>query len=414
MVITAFDRLALYDEHVYLPFTRYVITDASYHRIAKSLAKANGSIVSSSCFNSRERITRARIKNRKVAIYRHTAFGDQLIMTGLTQWLHIKWPDARIFYACSPMVGDIWRWNPTVEYIGQPMTLEFVDSMTDHIFFEGMFENDSEPDQLNCYDAMFRRAGFDPRNVPTKFKRPHLYFNQQEEKFHGELRGKHGDFIVYHWSSSNPNRMYPPAQSIATLQLLSEAFAWPICVVGTCIPEEKEEYVLPPGCVDMRNATPKFRTIINYVAASTLVIGPDSSVVHVAGALAKPCISLWGLFHPNDRIKYYENTYPIVGFSACPHAPCRNHDFQLPDAKCADAGNTISPPEFCNALRSITPLQIVQKAYTALSQQNDNTKQSVSVSSNSGNQSIPQTGGAEVSTVRGTEMGEEHLIRRNP
>jgi len=412
MMIASYDRLIGFDDMTFQPFTRYVMSEATFQTIARNL-NDRGQIVSTSCFNDRTAFRRGRIKERRVGVYRHTAFGDQLIMTGITAWLRHVWPDARIFYFCAPLVTDIWRWNPHIEFCGGPMTLEFADAMTDHIMYEGMFENDGEPDQLNCYDSHLRAAGFDHKKVPARFKRPYIFFNQKEEMYQAELRGKHGDYIVYHWSSSNLNRMYPPAQSLATLQLLLERIQIPIIVVGTCDDEEAKLYKLPEGCVDLRNKTPKFRQIMNMVAASALVIGPDSSVVHVAGGLAKHCISLWGLFHPNDRIKYYENAHPIVGFKSCPHAPCRNHEFKLPEEKCYDAGNTVSPPEFCNALRSIAPLQIVNKAYHILSNDYSTNKQSKPIPANRSDASVPTTGGSEISTVRGTEVGEDHFVRRD-
>ncbi|GAG75174.1 unnamed protein product [marine sediment metagenome] len=75
-------------------------------------------------------------------------------------------------------------------------------------------------------------------------------------------------------------------------------------------------------------------------------------------------VSLWGLFDPNDRIKYYPNSYPLTAFDVCPHAPCRDHNFQLPLDYCADAKNVLKPLErnhYCPVLEAITPDMVLRK-----------------------------------------------------
>lgn len=409
MIIAAYDSIIGFEGMTFLPFVRYVVTDASFNTIARSISKSDSKILTQTCFNSWVAATRKPVENRLVMVYRHTAFGDQLIMTGITAYMKFIWPDARIFYFCSPEQTDIWRWNPHIEFCGGPMPLEMVNKMHDHFFLEGMFECDSEPDQANCFDSHFKSIGFDPNDVPVEFKRPHIFFSHDEERAMRNLKGKYGSYILYHWSSSNPNRMYPPEQSVVTLQLLREQFpALNIVVAGTIRGDPTGEFEFP-GVYDLRNKTRSFREAMLLTKQAELVIGPDSSIMHVAGGLSKPCISLWGLFDPQDRVKYYPNAHPIHSFKTCPHAPCRNHDFKLPAHLCRDAKNHIEPAEFCNALRGIAPLQIVTKAYQILNE----SRRSPKIPTDEADASIASTGPAEVPSNNTPKVGKDNPVRRH-
>lgn len=361
MVITAFDQLASTEGMHYIPFNRYVCTDAHFIHLAKAVVGQGGIVRSQSSFNSYEkRYGGQDLNGRTVAVYRHTAFGDQLIVTGLMAYLKATYPRCRLLYFSSPDTFECWRNNPHIEYCGGPMPFETTRNVDYHIFLESMFESDGEVDQMNCYDSMLQFCGINPETVLPLYKRPKIFFSSTEVRKMREITRAYDNYILYHWNPSNPNRMYAPEDSIAMLQGLRQRLpGFNIVVVGSGeadIPEME-------GVYNLVGKTSTFREATYYVAKSKLVIGPDSSIAHVAGAFQNlPCISLWGLFHPNDRVRYYENHYAITGFEACPHAPCRNHDFHLPQSKCRDCANHIEPAEFCNALRSINPAHIVDTA----------------------------------------------------
>jgi ADP-heptose:LPS heptosyltransferase len=82
----------------------------------------------------------------------------------------------------------------------------------------------------------------------------------------------------------------------------------------------------------------------------------------MAAGLDTACVSLWGSYDPTDRCKYYPKSVPIFKPDTCPHAPCRPQG-GLPQAKCKDATNRTKKTQmWCNALRNITPEDIVEAA----------------------------------------------------
>ena len=56
---------------------------------------------------------------------------------------------------------------------------------------------------------------------------------------------------------------------------------------------------------------------------SELVIAPDSSMVHIAGALKKPVIGLYSSFKSNLRMKWYRYAHAFESEYQC--APCFIH-----------------------------------------------------------------------------------------
>ena len=55
---------------------------------------------------------------------------------------------------------------------------------------------------------------------------------------------------------------------------------------------------------------------------AAVVVAPDSMMIHVAGCQGVPCVGLWGVTAPPNRIQYYRNQFAIFHKEACPHAPC--------------------------------------------------------------------------------------------
>jgi ADP-heptose:LPS heptosyltransferase len=108
------------------------------------------------------------------------------------------------------------------------------------------------------------------------------------------------------------------------------------------------------------------RSLFPIIANADFVVAPDSSVNHMAAGLDTACVSLWGSYHPDDRMTFYTKNVSVFKPDTCPHAPCRPHG-GLPQAKCKDATNKTKGTQYwCNALRNITAQDIVEAAAKAM------------------------------------------------
>lgn len=324
------------DGTVFQPGVRYVVPTGMARTLESGLIERLGAEVDYrlSHFNSYEnRYHGQPLGNGRLAIYRHGAIGDTLMATAVVAEIRRRNPEAQIDLYCRPSNVDLWHGLGVNVRPGFPVFDEVRGDQ--HLFYENMLESDSEPDQRCAIDNMLAFAGIDPASVPSDRKIPVVV--ERAEDFHGG--STIGKYVVVQDGASNGNRSYPHTEALCE-QL------WGIGVQVLRMGENRR--------------LPSFRNVIPHVKNAALVICPDSSIGHLAAAFPHvPVISLWGLFHPGDRIRYYRNHHPIVGFRACPHAPCRSHLFVLPH-QCKDA------PSFdgksCAALAAISPEVVIAKA----------------------------------------------------
>jgi ADP-heptose:LPS heptosyltransferase len=251
-----------------------------------------------------------------------------------------------------------------------PPTLEAWDSYDAHLPTDDLFSGQVGNTKLgtgpgNCYDRIY--TWMNAGDVDTKYKRPHLYLIEPDHK---ELVEMHkwpikGDYFAYHVSSSGPTRTYPPKMGQDAVLALLEAFPnHKAVIIG--LDNSNNFKVDHPRVIDLFNVTKQFRSLFPIVSGADFVVAPDSSVNHVAAAFDTPCVSLWGSYHPDDRMTHYPKNISVFKPDTCPHAPCRPHA-GLPQAKCKDATNKLPKTQmWCNALRNITAEDIVEAAKKAV------------------------------------------------
>jgi ADP-heptose:LPS heptosyltransferase len=366
MQIVTPNKVVITDYAYFKPYTRYVVTDWEGQML---ISKTPTTQWRWSSFNSYERKYFGQdLNGKKVVVYRHDAWGDQLIASSVPAELVRRYPDATIHLYCRQGVLPLWYANPYVGGAAVPVPMLFdtiLHGYDYHIFYEGMLENNSEPDQPCCYDYFFTTIGiFD---APPSAKKPCIFPRPEDYRVFKEMNLKTSDYIVYHMSPKNENRCYPPKLAQKMLNLLAKETGKLILVVGVD-PDGKYDWIfdgMSSLVVNMLEKTKNFRELIPIVERASLVICPDSAIMHLAACFPNvPIISLWGVFHPDDRAKYYTNNHPIFHPECCPTAPCRDHNFVLPFEQCKDADG--SPPksliEWCRVLGSITPEEIVEKA----------------------------------------------------
>lgn len=338
---------------IFLPYDRYVVPESIGRAVEEALlSKHPDANYTLSSFNSYERRYSGQHLKRgeSLLVYRHGAYGDTLMTTAVMEAIRRRCPEAHIDLYCRPEGAEMWYGVAKVRvWPGYP-PFDSARRYTYHLLYENMLENNSEDDQGCAVDDMLQFAGIDPASVPDEEKLP-VVVEKDEDVYSPNPQVRVGQkgwgkYIVVQREASNPNRTWPHTGKL--LDLLRKEL--PDYVVFESKPKDPW--------------TPRFRNLIPVVREASLVICPDSSIGHLAAAFPHvPVISLWGLFNPNDRIKYYRNHHPLFVPDVCPHAPCRSHLFTLP-AKCKDA------PGFdgksCAALAAITPEMVVEKAQQIL------------------------------------------------
>lgn len=367
MKVISCDRPVFAPKHCYKPFVRYITSDYEANYLLNNTPITNWTC---SSFNPYEhRYGGQDLNGKKVAIYRHTAYGDQLMISAVPRYLKALYPNATVHLYCDHSVLDMWQNNPYVGGAAIPIPIPFdvARAYDYHIFYEGMLENNGEPDQDNCYDDFFGMIGL--RDVPAQFKRPHIIVRPEDyccvQNLKLDLSGK---YMVYHVSPANKNRRYNPAKAVKFIKMFLNSFTfegWRVLLVGKSDGDREDlsELAGRPDVTNLVDKTASFRDTIPIIERASLVVAPDSSVMHLAACFPDvPTISLWGLFHPNDRVKYYPNHHPLFHPECCEFAPCHNHEFTLPLRMCTKAKNWVDGSVYCAALENISPEEILETA----------------------------------------------------
>jgi hypothetical protein len=288
----------------------------------------------------------------RILFSRLRGMGDELGMTAVVRFYADLGRECHVLAASAK--EPVWRNNPDVtSLVSEPLPLDCVWNTSDTPFFEKMFhmesliEHNNEPDQENYYDMMYRFCGWDPKLIDSRYKRPYLYFSDSdkelEEKFMDHLEKhlevyKFNNFIFYQYNASNDTRTIPEDKNIEILKTL-DASGYLVYVFGDRIPHHVSDLFRGSRNIHFIGTVPDIRLYFSMIRRSRLVIGPDSSAIHVAGALSKPAIGFWGPFSPECRVKYYENHHAIWDKKICKHAPCFPPTKDLPFDRCPKGKN---------------------------------------------------------------------------
>ncbi|MEM4720662.1 MAG: glycosyltransferase family 9 protein [Candidatus Methanomethylicaceae archaeon] len=352
---------------LYKPFVRYVVSDYEAECLLSGV-KVNWQW---SSFNPYERRYGGQDLNGKsVCIYRHTAFGDQLMISAVPKYLKTLYPRSIVHFYCHPNMTELWRGSSFIDggALPIPMELDALRAYDYHILYEGMLENNGEDDQENCYDDFFSFIGL--RDVPDEFKKPFIFMLPTDIELLPEdakhLVVRNCKYVIVHVSPANKNRCYPPQQAKGLVEIFlnDESFkSYSVVLVGKEDAWVRGVFDVFEGhsrVINLIDRVKNFRGLIPLVQGASAVVCPDSSLLHLAAGLKVPTVSLWGLFHPNDRAKYYKTDHPIFRKEACKFAPCRNHDFTLPLEKCTKNELWVDGSEYCLALSFITAEKIMK------------------------------------------------------
>jgi ADP-heptose:LPS heptosyltransferase len=121
---------------------------------------------------------------------------------------------------------------------------------------------------------------------------------------------------------------------------------------------------------DLSRRIDNVRLFGTLVSNSVLTVSPDSLAIHFAAVNATPCLSVWGSFDPDSRIKYYTNQIGLAHPERCPNAFCYNYAEKLPADLCPEGANQ----KACACYGGITAGEIQQAVASLLHQNNAKTQ----------------------------------------
>ena len=287
-------------------------------------------------------------------------FGDQILAWPVAHLIHLM--GFKVHVMVDPGHLMCWWGFPWVRMIFQfPIYLEQVMLYKRHALFEVVTNADEHPDQLHPVDSMLTRLGLDPAAVDSELKTMRPAFTAGElARAQGQLGGK--PLGIYQLSATGKTRSFSPEQSALNLKALSQAFPdifWLAVYDNTT----DGAYRLKAELCGGDNVRPAFfqniRELWALASQASVVVSPDSMMVHVAGSMNVPCVGLWGTVDPKTRVKFYKNHIALWKSERCFAAPCFQHYNSFPgycpskEQQCCNVLAGIAPEEIVNAVKTL-------------------------------------------------------------
>ena len=293
--------------------------------------------------------------DRGILVMRTGGFGDLVLLTPVLAELKRRWPKCKIAFSCfknfEPALHNLGLIDVFVSY---PVPILEARQYDAWVLMENAIEKNPEAEKHHMTDIFAGKFGFDETD---SFSRHPLYVVTEREKIWAEEtypRKSGVQRLVVQAEAKARNRCYPEARISAVVDHFSKLDGkWEILLVG----EPKSLQVEESDRV--KNLTAHgttFRQSCAVLATADCVLGSDSAMIHVAGALDIPAVGLFGPFLSKLRTAYSPSVEGIDGKGAC--APCFHHvrrgqEFPA-HGPCANKG-------FCVVLDGIAPKKVIDR-----------------------------------------------------
>lgn len=287
-----------------------------------------------------------------IAVQRIGGFGDLILLSPVLREIKRRWPKCVLHVVAMKYYGVVSLNLPFVDdVVSYPMATAKALGYDAWIFLENAAERNPLAQETHMTDLFGKIAGIDE----IEDKRPALELTTNEKiwvmeaypRIDGQRR------ICVQPVSSAKARNYPVELMSKVLQSLQDK-GWEIFLMGA--KGDIGEVQARDGLRDLTTAGLTFRQSCAVINNADCVLAPDSSLLHVAGALGIPAVGLYGPFPSDLRTRYCPSTITIDGHGPC--APCFHHKGRMDDfpanAPCSKTGR-------CEILAGIKPEAVVNK-----------------------------------------------------
>jgi len=307
------------------------------------------------------------LTGKSLLLIRPGGLGDLLFLTPTLRFLKQRWPSARLAVAAFPDLLKILEGNPHLdELLPYPVAYESFRRFDYHADFEGVIEDSRRAEQVTAVQAVAEWVGIELATPEERLTELHLTDDDRWSVRYLTKKKPGERWVGLQPQASSAIRSYPLQQSAQVALSLAEA-GMRVFILGSSgqwgrwrkieertwgrgsSPALVTYLPSPPNIVDLTGRFNNIRKLAAFIEALDLLICPDSSMAHIAGALNLPTIALYGPFPAKLRIGDYPRAVALQGQADC--APCFHHGYALPCGR-----------RHCSALEAIQPDHIVAVA----------------------------------------------------
>lgn len=250
----------------------------------------------------------------RVLIMRVGGLGDMIMLTPVLRYIKERLnPDVDVTLATFKYSHELFYKNPCVDaVIPSPVRLSHLLKYDYYMeFFDE--KNDNEEKifaSMNMVDYHFKGIEVDYNNLDDDSKRVHLPNNiacsEDIIKFYSQLdRKQYRAIALASLFSSSPTRDFPPGH----FEVLIRSFPDVLFVVpykDKTVFKGRFDRITNSNLIYL-NTSGSITEYITAIEQSDIVVCSDSSAYHIAEALGKKSIVLFGSVNPDFRIRYYQN-----------------------------------------------------------------------------------------------------------
>jgi ADP-heptose:LPS heptosyltransferase len=273
------------------------------------------------------------LDDKTLLVTRTGGIGDLLFIQPNLKYLKEKYPTCKIIFACGPqyqaMVED---WDCIDTILDLPFNFNQLVEADYHALFEGVIERCEEAANTNAYRLFTTWLGI---NLPDELLVPHQPVKDIRLEFCKKFLSDNNitdPFILLQIRSSSPIRTPSLQFWKKVIEIIVDKGH---TVIITDSPHKHVEIdafirTLDPEIQDKVINFTKESQAIDYTIALTSLAGcilsPDSSLIHLAAAVGKPGVGIYGAFPGEIRLSTYSNIDWIMATKDC--SPCFLHGSQ--------------------------------------------------------------------------------------
>lgn len=289
---------------------------------------------------------------KKIVIMRPGGFGDLLFLTPSIREIKRRWPTAEVHVCAYSRFQPILMASQADQIVSYPLSLDDAETYDAWCLLENVIEGNPEAESIHAVDIVAKRIGLSSlENKEMAYDLTPEEVAWAAEHYPRSSRSR----VAIQIEASGKARNYPG-------NLLTE-------VIIRLAQKNIEVFLLGlPGKVATKS-TPLvrnlmlenlgFRQSVAAMATCDVLLGPDSVMVHVAGAIHMPALGLYGAFPWALRTAYAPTVEAIQGHGGCDLAPCFYHG--SPRAPHFPFDGPCNQSQRCEPMARITPDRIIAK-----------------------------------------------------
>ena len=265
------------------------------------------------------------LKGKTLLLLRQGGIGDLIMLTPLINGLRRLY-DCRIVFATAVEYSTVLD-GIVDRVVSLPLAQEVFEQFDYFLHFTETIEKSPGDPDKPASDMFIEVAGIDKADFPmlTSGNRSAFSCNVDPLALRRAYITKYSTIqynpaedilVAVQPRSNNIIRNIPPETVREILLILGEKYKDEFRFVPVLLDRKKELWYVNSGevpfLVDFREKT-SIKDFIALISLCDMVVAPDSSAVHIAGAFGIPTVALYGAFTPKSRVSYYPECRAIVG-----------------------------------------------------------------------------------------------------